>query len=81
MVLHCVQLQVKTKKVFLQLTFVAEAPASFEVLQPASTFSSGVPLPRTINCGVIHFSRSSFIPPLLHSDHLAGRISGVLASP
>jgi hypothetical protein len=51
---------------FLQLTFVAEAPLSFEVLQPASTFSSGVPLPKTINWGVIHFFllSSMLLPPL-----------------
>jgi hypothetical protein len=41
--------------IFLQLTFVADMPVSFEVLQPARTFSSGVPRPRTINWGGIHF--------------------------
>jgi hypothetical protein len=44
---------------FLQLTFVADIPVSFDVLQPARTFSSGVPLPRTINWGWIHFFRLS----------------------
>jgi hypothetical protein len=58
MTLHWVQLQFEPN-FFLQLTFVAEAPVSFEVLQPARTFSSGVPLPRTINWGGIHFSRLS----------------------
>jgi hypothetical protein len=63
MVLHWVQLQVPP---FLQLTFAAPAPVSFEVLQPARTFSSGVPLPRTINWGGIHFFllSSMFLPPL-----------------
>jgi hypothetical protein len=48
---------------FLQPFFVAPRPVSFDVLQPARTFSSGVPLPRTINWGCIHFFRLSFMSP------------------
>jgi hypothetical protein len=56
---HFVDKLQRVNIIFLQLTFVAEAPVSFEVLQPARTFSSGVPLPRTINWGCIHFFRLS----------------------
>jgi hypothetical protein len=63
MTLHLVEAQV-VPNFFLQLVFVAEAPVSFDVLQPARTFSSGVPLPRTINWGCVHFFRlSSMFPP------------------
>jgi hypothetical protein len=48
MVLHWVELQ-SAPTFFLQLVTVADVPVSFDVLQPARTFSSGVPLPRTIN--------------------------------
>jgi hypothetical protein len=47
--------------------FEVVAPVSIDVLQPPSTFSSGVPLPRTINWGVIHFFLlSSMFPPCVH---------------
>jgi hypothetical protein len=57
---------------FLQLTFVAAEPASFDVLHPARTFSSGVPLPRTINRGWVHFfCLFSMFPPiaLMHPSY------------
>jgi hypothetical protein len=68
MVLHWVEAQV-ANSFFLQLTIVAEVPVSFDVLQPARTFSSGVPLPRTINWGGIHFFLLSFMFPPLRSWH------------
>jgi hypothetical protein len=40
-----------------------------KVLQPARTFSSGVPLPKTINWGWIQFFRLSSIFPPLRSWH------------
>jgi hypothetical protein len=43
--------QAMVKTVFLQLVMVVVGPEIFVVLQPARTFSSGVPLPRTINWG------------------------------
>ena len=46
-----------TMNFLLQLVLVLAGPDIFEVLQPARTFSSGVPLPKTINWGVIHFFR------------------------
>jgi hypothetical protein len=65
MVLHWVEAQV-LPTIFLQLTTVALVPVSFDVLQPRRTFSSGVPLPSTINWGGIHFFLFSFmfLPPL-----------------
>jgi hypothetical protein len=54
MVLHFVVPQFVFVAFLLQPTFVTEMPDSFDVLQPARTFSSGVPLPRTINWGRIH---------------------------
>jgi hypothetical protein len=73
MVLHWVELQV-VNCFFLQLATVAPEPVSFEVLQPARTFSSGVPLPRTINWGGIHSFLLSFMffPPCVYGIHFKG---------
>jgi hypothetical protein len=49
MVLHWAPAQANTDDFFLQLLIVALVPVSVEVLQPRRTFSSGVPLPSTIN--------------------------------
>jgi hypothetical protein len=77
MALHLVDRLQMVNIIFLQLTFVAEAPVSFEVLQPARTFSSGVPLPRTINWGGIHFFRFSsmlsFVGGLFYSSSVFQR--------
>ena len=77
MTLHFLVAVVQLKTLLLQQpVFVADMPVLFDVLQPARTFSSGVPLPRTINWGCIHFSRlSSMFPPLrswhpFHKDAL-----------
>jgi hypothetical protein len=66
MTLHVAPAQAITDDFFLQLLIVALVPVSFDVLQPRRTFSSGVPLPRTINWGGIHFFLLSFmfLPPL-----------------
>jgi hypothetical protein len=53
MTLHFV-LQFVPKLNFLQVVFVVAGPEVAVILQPARTLSSGVPLPRTINCGLIH---------------------------
>jgi hypothetical protein len=64
MTLHLFPAQAVLVDFFLQLFIVANMLVSVDVLQPAKTFSSGVPLPRTINWGWIHFFRSSMFPPL-----------------
>jgi hypothetical protein len=55
------------QELFLQLFFVEPGPVITAVvlLQPPRTFSSGVPLPRTINWGWIHFFRLSSMFPLI----------------